>query len=65
MREDIWPSFVPQFLQNSASAGFAVLQFSQILGPCTGPVFGLSSGHGSIVFSIVLPSSVLCASVEP
>src|SRR6266568_2710639 len=64
-REEIWPSFVPQFLQNSASAGFAVLQLSQILGPCTGPVRGVSSGHGRIVFSIALPSRVRCARTEP
>src|SRR6266704_3346770 len=64
-REETKPSFVPQFLQNSASAGLAVLQFSQIFGPCTGPVRGVSSGHGRIVFSIALHSRVRCAITEP
>jgi len=51
VREEIRPSFVPQFLQNRASAGLAVLQLSQILDPCTGPVRGVSSGHGRTGFS--------------
>jgi len=57
-REETKPSFDPQFLQNSASAGLAVLQLSQIFGPCTGPVRGVSSGHGRTGFSIALPCRV-------
>src|SRR3989442_16004700 len=64
-REETRPSFVPQFLQNSASAGLAVLQLSQILGPCMGPARGVASVHGRTGFSIVLASSVRCASTEP
>jgi len=50
-REETKPSFVPQFLHNRASAGLAVLQFSQILGPCMVPVRGMASGHGRTGFS--------------
>src|SRR5437667_3985656 len=45
-REETKPSFDPQFLQNKASAGLAVLQFSQILRPCVVSARGVVSGQG-------------------
>ena len=64
-REETTPSFDPQFLQNRASAGLAVLQFSHILGPCMVSARGVVSGHGRTGFSSGLVSRVLCASTEP
>ena len=45
-RDETKPSFDPQFLQNKASAGLAVLQFSQILRPCVVSARGVVSGQG-------------------
>src|SRR5438093_9938120 len=64
-REETKPSFDPQFLQNRASAGLAVLQFSQIFDTCVVPVRGVTSGHGRTGFSSVLRSRVRWASTEP
>src|SRR5204862_7018140 len=55
-REETKPSFDPQFLQNRASAGFAVLQFSQIFDTCVVPVRGVTSGHARTSFSTGLRS---------
>src|SRR5437667_11851594 len=64
-REETKPSFDPQFLQNRASAGLAVLQFSQIFDTCVVPVRGVTSGHGRTGFSSELRSRVRWASTEP
>src|SRR5438874_11923397 len=45
-RDETKPSFDPQFLQKRASAGLAVLQFSQIFDTWVVPVRGVTSGHG-------------------